>query len=338
MKKFWIPTLFGGWSALACAMPTPVIIDTDMAHDDWMAIGYMLNHPDVDVKAITVVGTGEATCLRGIDNAHKLTNLANQGHIPVTCGRDYTDAYGSPFPQAWRDQVNALLGIELPAHTSVQEDRSAPRLIHDILEASSTPVKVLALGPLTNLSDYLSYFPESRRNIDDLVIMGGAVRVEGNVWYTDDRYTNETAEWNLFADASSAQHVIHSDIPTTLVPLDATNAAPLDAHFYKMIEKDHQEHPMATFVYNILERQEDFVHSGRWYFWDPLAAAVLVDESLASFEHLPIHVTTYPESAQGHTQHRPDGVCVRVAVDADGERFREHFIDTLNGRLVAEKN
>ena len=32
----------------------PVVIDTDMAADDWMALLYLLRRPDVSVKAITV--------------------------------------------------------------------------------------------------------------------------------------------------------------------------------------------------------------------------------------------------------------------------------------------
>ena len=43
---------------------TPVIIDTDMAIDDWMAILYLLQRSDVSVKAITVTGTGEAGMFR----------------------------------------------------------------------------------------------------------------------------------------------------------------------------------------------------------------------------------------------------------------------------------
>ena len=37
-----------------------VLINTDMAADDWMAILYLLKHPDVCVVGITVAGSGEA--------------------------------------------------------------------------------------------------------------------------------------------------------------------------------------------------------------------------------------------------------------------------------------
>ena len=38
----------------------PVVIDTDMAADDWLAILYLLGRSDVDVQAFTVTGAGEA--------------------------------------------------------------------------------------------------------------------------------------------------------------------------------------------------------------------------------------------------------------------------------------
>lgn len=33
-----------------------IIIDTDMAIDDWIAMLYLFNHPRVDVRAVTITG------------------------------------------------------------------------------------------------------------------------------------------------------------------------------------------------------------------------------------------------------------------------------------------
>ena len=38
----------------------PILIDTDVAADDLVAIAFLLASPRVDVEAITVSGTGEA--------------------------------------------------------------------------------------------------------------------------------------------------------------------------------------------------------------------------------------------------------------------------------------
>src|SRR5690606_2114779 len=39
----------------------PVIVDSDMASDDWMALAYLLSRSDIAIQAITVTGTGFAT-------------------------------------------------------------------------------------------------------------------------------------------------------------------------------------------------------------------------------------------------------------------------------------
>ncbi|OQY44390.1 MAG: hypothetical protein B6242_12910, partial [Anaerolineaceae bacterium 4572_78] len=66
----------------------PVIIDTDMGTDDWLAMLYLLQRPELSVKAITVTGTGLAHCEPGTQNALGLVALAEQSDIPVTCGRE----------------------------------------------------------------------------------------------------------------------------------------------------------------------------------------------------------------------------------------------------------
>jgi hypothetical protein len=55
-------------SPVATALPRPLlIVDADMGVPDVMALLYLLQHPDVDVAAITVAGTGDAHCEPGCD-------------------------------------------------------------------------------------------------------------------------------------------------------------------------------------------------------------------------------------------------------------------------------
>jgi hypothetical protein len=81
---------------MGCSTPTaqptpltspahPILIDTDMAPDDWMAILYLLQRSDVTVKAITVTGAGETHCDPGIRHAMGLVALAGYDDVPITC-------------------------------------------------------------------------------------------------------------------------------------------------------------------------------------------------------------------------------------------------------------
>ena len=61
---------------------TPVVIDTDLALDSVMAVLYLLGRPELEVRAITVSGTGEVHCDPGVEIAAGLVALAGHRGMP----------------------------------------------------------------------------------------------------------------------------------------------------------------------------------------------------------------------------------------------------------------
>lgn len=84
------------------------------------------------------------------------------------------------------------------------------------------------------------------------------------------------------------------------------------------------------FVFDLLTKYFGFIQSGGYYFWDPLAAAILTENSLATFETINLVVIEEEGIHSGQTQDTEHGAPMRVAVNADGERFEQLFLDTLN--------
>jgi hypothetical protein len=178
-----------GTSASATALPVassavpprPVVIDTDMAADDWMAVLYLLRRPDVAVKAITVAGDGEANCEPGTRHALGLVALANRGVIPVACGRTTPLQGDHAFPAQWRADVDSLLGLTLPTTTATMTQQTEVDLLTSVIGASPQPVVLLTLGPLTNVAEALQRTPALVKKLAMIYIMGGAVEVPGNI-------------------------------------------------------------------------------------------------------------------------------------------------------------
>ena len=307
--------------------PLPVVIDTDMALDDWMAILYLLNRTDVVVEAITVTGAGEAHCTPGVKNALKLIKLAGQTDIPVACGRETPLVGNHTFPQEWRDFVDSLAGITLSEAENPNTNQDAKMLLKSVIENSDQKVSILTLGPLTNIADLLRDEPQLSESIQNMVIMGGAVEVSGNVGFSVDG--NDTAEFNLYVDPLAASEVFSTTIPITLVPLDATNQVPLDIDFYTRLENDHPE-PEAKFVYDVLTGNFGMIQSGSYFFWDPLSAAILVDETFGEFKDYSLCVETEEGPNSGQTYIQADCPSINVAIGADKQRFEDDFMDTLN--------
>ena len=126
-----------GGSAMPQSAKQPVIVDTDMASDDIMALCYLLEQPGSSVQAITVEGTGEAHGPAGARNALRLIKaLGIQRRIPV--------AYGPPdplsgfisFPVSWRATADGMYGLNLPAWRGPQPSESAVRLLTDTISRS----------------------------------------------------------------------------------------------------------------------------------------------------------------------------------------------------------
>ena len=306
----------------------PVIVDVDMAHEDMHAVLYLLQHPSADVKAITVVGTGEAHCEPGVRHALGLLALNEAGNIPVACGREAPLAGDHSFPTAWRQDVDNLYGLRLPEGGEASS-LSAPELIASTIQGSPEKVTIIAVGPLTNVAEAVLESPDIIDNVQAIYVMGGAVEVPGNVGFSGVGIDNRFAEWNIYVDPNSANIVFNSGAQVTLIPLDATRDAPITSRFYQTLEEQRAS-PEADFVYDLLTANLGFVRSGGFQFWDSLTAAIFTDESLATFKPYNIQVVEEEGPESGYTKPAPGWAQVRVAVSADGRRFEEMFLEVLN--------
>lgn len=310
--------------------PRTIVIDTDMASDDWMAILYLLQRTDVTIKAITVTGTGEAHCAPGIQHAVGLMTLAGYDKVPVACGRETPLQGNHAYPNSWRDAVDNLFGLTLPTGQNTASNETAVDLLKSVIGSSPDKVTLLTLGPLTNVAEAFQNDPSLVNNIEMIYVMGGAVNTAGNVKSSGSGIDNQVAEWNIYVDPYAANVVLKSGAPVTLVSLDATNQLPLTADFYARLQSNHKT-PEATFVYDLYTKNHWLIDSGTIYFWDQFAAAVLSDESLATFQNANICVTETEGKDSGGMKSGTGCPEVRFTVSADGSRFQQLFLDTLNG-------
>lgn len=315
-------------SLIQIRTPKPVIYDTDMAHEDMFAALFLLSHPNVDVRAITVTGTGEAHCGPGVENALGLVALSGYENIPAACGRETPLAGNHVFPEEWRQGADEAYGGTIPAGGRAS-GLSAPDLIIDILRSSDEPVTIVAVGPLTNIAEVIQKQPGIGAHIKEIFIMGGAVEVEGNVGNSGVGIDNKYAEWNIYIDPAAANIVFHSGIPIVLVPLDATKDVPVTRNFYNALGS-HVNTPSATLVHNMLTANLDFVDSGGFQFWDTLTAAIFTDESIATFEEFQLNVVEEDGTESGYTKPDPNGPAIKVATNADREKFESLLLTVLN--------
>ena len=92
-----------GPASTATGGAVPVVVDTDLAVDDLVALAFLLSSPEADVRAVTVSGTGEVRCPQGLKVIRSLLAVTGDEKVPVACGRSTPLAGDHAFPTEWRD-------------------------------------------------------------------------------------------------------------------------------------------------------------------------------------------------------------------------------------------
>lgn len=159
-----------------------VIVDTDMGWDDWLAILFLMQHPDVELIGLTVTGVGEAHLTPGVQNARNLLELGGKGTVPVCAGTSLPLIYSNVFPPDFRQKIDNIFNLDLPVNPHPIDPRSAVTFLQETLSSCPDKVTILSIGGMTNLGTMIR---ESAHKFDDKIerifIMGGAIDVKGNV-------------------------------------------------------------------------------------------------------------------------------------------------------------
>jgi purine nucleosidase len=182
-----------------------ILIDTDTASDDAVALIMALRAPQVRVLAITVVA-GNVGLQQGTANALYTVELC-AAQVPVFSGaaapliRPLEDA-------SWFHGQDGLGDRGYVPFTRTPEREFAVDAMVRVIEANPG-IEVITLGPLTNLALALRQSSGLAGNISRCVVMGGAPCCEGNV--------SPAAEYNFWVDPEAARVVLRSELPIELV-------------------------------------------------------------------------------------------------------------------------
>jgi purine nucleosidase len=173
---------------------------------------------------------------------------------------------------------------------------------------------VVALGPATNIAIAIHGWP--RRSDTRLLMMGGAVEVPGNLNVDGVHVPNNAAaEWNVFIDPVATASVLPWFGHAELIPLDAAANVPLDSCFVGALAVGPLS-PAGQIVRDLLAGVPDWIASGTYYAWDPLAAIRLLAPEAVRFRDVRLSIRTR-DAPSGQTYASNEGSIVSVAYSAD---------------------
>lgn len=203
-------------------MPQKIIIDADPGISDALAVMTALVDPSLDVVGLTATA-GSVSGLQATRNLQYLIELVDPLKHPRIgeCSRAGAvvgvSASESPTRHSFYGR-HGLGDLEIVV-PDLHNRRESAKLIVDLVQESPHDVKVLTLGPLTNLAAAFELAPGLASLLEGVICLGGTDRVGGDV--------TATAEFNFWCDPEAAAIVFASEVPKTLVPLDVSGDAVL---------------------------------------------------------------------------------------------------------------
>lgn len=274
-------------------MARRVILDTDPGIDDSLAILLALASPEVDLAAVGVTG-GNCALPDGVRNALGVLELGGRPDVPV-CPGVALPLIRPPFTAPETHGDTGLGYARLPEpRTPPAREHAVDMIIREIMAAPGE-VTLVAVAPLTNVALAIRKEPRIVEAVRDVIIMGGALRVDGN--------TTTLAEFNFYVDPHAAHIVLESGMPITLLPWDITRDVLLtQAHVDRLLRAPSR---VPGFVADAVRFYLEF-HLAAFGFAgcsinDPIALALVFRPELAQTELMHVAIEHTSELTAGKT-------------------------------------
>ena len=318
-----------------------VLIDTDIGVDDALAIILALKSPELKVEAITTVcgNVHVDQCTRNL-----LVTLASMDlpQLPLISKGEEKPLVMSLVTSAHVHGSDGLGGIS--EHLNPDGTRLYPELecplspipavdtIVDLVNRHPDELTLVPVGPLTNVAKAMLNNPTVMRKVREIVLMGGAFEVYGNV--------TTQAEFNIYADPQAAQVVFNFGVPITMTPLDVTHEVVLTRDRL-MAEVGERSARLTRFLGDSTQTCMEYHqrHGGfnGLYLHDPLAIGFLLRPSLFDVADAYVQVEASGDLTRGRTvanlrakriSHPPNA---RVCAGVDADQFLRFFLDRVVG-------
>ena len=296
----------------------PLIISTDPGIDDIAAMTISLFAKELDVRMI-VPTWGNVALEYTLQNALNLEKFLHT-KVPVVVGAN------QPLvaPMISAASVHGKTGIAgfdfEEADRSLVKPGLAATVMAEEIKNSPEKVTLLGIGPLTDYALLFKQYPEVKKNIDQIVIMGGNIG-RGN--------HSPLAEYNIAGDPEAAQVVFHSGLPIKVAPLEVGNKAHLTQDQMSKVKECGE---VGNMLYSLFSHIHEPDGDPRIKIYDPTAVGILLHPEMFTLKKANVEIElrgqfTYGASVINFMDQ--ENVNAEIATDVDLDQFSKWFIDSI---------
>lgn len=281
----------------------PLLLDTDPGSDidDALALAYLLRQPACELLGVTTV-TGEPEARAMLADA--ICRQAGRAGIPIFPGAARPLLGEQKQPKA--PQARAL--ATWPHRTDFPRCEAVD-FMRETIRARPGEVTLLAIGPLTNVALLFALDPEIPSLLRRLVLMCGT-------------FKTGRLEWNALVDPVAAAIVYQASVQEHIsIGLDVTTRCVIPGDRAREEIRGGILEPVGDMAAVFLEQAPAVT------FHDPLAAAVIFQPGICTYEPGRVEVELLSQALAGLTHWRAGDKDAphRIAVDVDPAAFFDHY-------------
>ncbi len=305
-------------------MTPTIVIDTDPGIDDALALAFAASAA-LPIDAITVI-YGNATIENTARNASYIVDILSEDwpvHVgaarPLTGNARLAESHGNTG-------LGKLKSNQLTSNK--RNEISASAYYHQL--AISNEKRVLfCMGPLTNIAEAIVSNPDIHKNLDQVIIMGGAFAERGNV--------TEFAEFNVINDPVSFSRVIDylktKHVITRVIPVEICRKVLLLRKDAEILEKSMTMPNIRKIVDPYIDYYTAKSEHGEYegaVIYDVLVPLCYVRPELFDFDPVTISTHIVQDELYGQTTYKKSsGSSVLLCSAIDGGVAKECIMDVL---------
>jgi len=277
----------------------PLIFSHDGAPDDIATLIYIAKHPMIDLIGV-IQSYGEQHPKNSLEAWQVfLYDVIDYDDALIGVGsEDSIDPEQNEFPEGWREGADNFWGRDLPEASETYSSSDGVDLMINLIKGSPEKVTVLVTGAQTDMALALQKDASIGDNISQIVIMGGAFDVGGNLYESSGYEGNDVAEWNIYVDPLAAKIVFNSGVPLSVVSLDGSDNFTISKDDQNKI-KDSNDPAIA--MLSGLWEQIFIWWNGDFKIWDIVAGVALTNPEHFEWTYDGVDVIAEPGSTHGQT-------------------------------------
>jgi purine nucleosidase len=257
-----------------------------------------------------------------------MCDIAGRTDLPVYAGCERPMVL-EPITAEYIHGNTGIDGVDVfEPDTPLQQDHAVDFIIETLLAADKGTVTLVPTGPMTNVATAIQREPAILESVEEIVVMGGAMREGGN--------RSPSAEFNVLVDPHAADIVYNCGKPVTAFGLDVTHQVLSTRGRVARIRAVDNAVAVATAdMLSFFHRYDTKKYGSEGApLHDPCTVAWLLQPGLFAIKRCNLSVEKESELTLGHTAvdfwhvtDRPHNVDWAYEVDADG--FYKLLIERL---------